>query len=228
MALPILTDQSRGSVIFGEPKTLVDSAYKRLSRDIIEGRYSPGEKLRVEHIKGKYNVGAGTMREALYLVASDNLVESQSQKGFRVASMSLVEFKDIARTRKIIEAEALRQSFELGDEVWEARVISSFHHLSKANKNILTGSDFENWEARNKDFHQVLISASDSHWLKHFLSILYLQTERYRHVAMCRSDSLHSVHKEHESLFNAAMSRDAERAVAVMDGHMCLIFDDDT
>ncbi|MCC4115680.1 GntR family transcriptional regulator, partial [Aromatoleum toluclasticum] len=43
-----------------EPKTLVEAAYKRLRRDIIEGMHPPGEKLRVEHLKEQYDVGAGT------------------------------------------------------------------------------------------------------------------------------------------------------------------------
>lgn len=34
-----------------EPKTLVEAAYLRLRRDIIEGVRRPGEKLRVEHLK---------------------------------------------------------------------------------------------------------------------------------------------------------------------------------
>ncbi|MGP1614499.1 MAG: GntR family transcriptional regulator, partial [Pollutimonas bauzanensis] len=54
-----------------EPKTLVEGAYNRLRRDIIEGVHRPGEKLRVEHLKDQYDVGAGTLREALLLLIAD-------------------------------------------------------------------------------------------------------------------------------------------------------------
>ena len=36
---------------FAEPKTLVEAAYRSLRRNIIEGRLSPGEKLRIEHLR---------------------------------------------------------------------------------------------------------------------------------------------------------------------------------
>jgi len=41
-----------------EPKTLVEGAYLALRRDIINGVHPPSTKLRVEHLKDRYNVGA--------------------------------------------------------------------------------------------------------------------------------------------------------------------------
>ena len=78
-----------------EPKTLVEGAYQRLRRDIIEGVHAPGEKLRVEHLKDQYEVGAGTLREALLLLVTDALVVAQGQRGFRVAPISIADFEDI-------------------------------------------------------------------------------------------------------------------------------------
>lgn len=45
----------------------------------------PGEKLRVDHLKDRYNVGAGTLREALSLLLSDALVVSEGQRDFHEA-----------------------------------------------------------------------------------------------------------------------------------------------
>ena len=43
-------------------RTLIERSYERLRDDIVEGRLKPGEKLRVEHLKARYQVGAGTLR----------------------------------------------------------------------------------------------------------------------------------------------------------------------
>ena len=88
-----------------EPKTLVEGAYQRLRRDIIEGVHPPGEKLRVEHLKDQYEVGAGTLREALLLLVTDALVVAQGQRGFRVAPISIEDFEDITRTRILLETQ---------------------------------------------------------------------------------------------------------------------------
>jgi GntR family carbon starvation induced transcriptional regulator len=113
-----------------EPKTLVEAAYRSLRRNIIEGRLSPGEKLRIEHIKNDYGVGGATLREALSLLTSDALVVSQGQRGFRVAPVSLEDLADITETRVMLECSALRQSITLGDEAWEAELTAAFHRLT--------------------------------------------------------------------------------------------------
>lgn len=203
-----------------EPKTLVESAYRNLRRDIIEGRFAPGEKLRVEHLKDDYGVGAGTLREALSLLIADALVVSQGQRGFRVAPMSLADFEDITRTRIMLECEALRQSIAHGDDAWEGDLMAAFHRLSKAEEKLSDGNAREEWEERNRVFHEVLIAACSSRWIKHFLSILYHQAERYRRLSLYRNPMSRDVHAEHTALLEATLARDAERATAIMADHI--------
>ncbi len=207
-----------------EPKTLVESAYRALRRDIIEGRLAPGEKLRVEHLKDDYGVGAGTLREALSLLISDALVVSQGQRGFRVAPVSLDDFEDITRTRVMLECDALRQSIAMGDDAWEGNLLSAFHRLTKAEEKRIGTDDREEWEERNRIFHEVLISACPSRWLKHFLAILYQQAERYRRLSLFLQPIPRDIHEEHEALLQAAMTRDANKAAAILAEHIQLTF----
>jgi DNA-binding GntR family transcriptional regulator len=210
---------------FPEPKTLVESAYRNLRRDIIEGRLPPGEKLRIEHIKDNYGVGAGTLREALSLLISDALVISQEQRGFRVAPVSVADFEDITETRVMLECEALRQSMALGDDAWEGELLAAFHRLSKAEEKLGDGGEArEEWEERNRIFHEVLIAACPSRWIKHFLSILYHQAERYRRMSLNQRTLPRDVHAEHEALFKAVLARDAEQATAILAQHIRYTF----
>lgn len=208
-----------------EPKTLVEGAYQRLRRDIIEGVHPPGDKLRVEHLKDQYDVGAGTLREALLLLVTDALVVAQGQRGFRVAPISIEDFEDITRTRVLLETEALRQSITLGGEDWEAGVVAAFHRLSRAEQKLGSEGDYvqaaaEDWEKRNRAFHDALISASPSRWIRHFQNILYQQSERYRRISLFRKPIPRDVHAEHQALFDAAMARDADRATAILTEHI--------
>ncbi|MGE5491054.1 MAG: FCD domain-containing protein [Actinomycetota bacterium] len=205
-----------------EPKTLVESAYRSLRRDIIEGRLQPGEKLRVEHLKDHYGVGAGTLREALSLLVADALVASQGQRGFRVAPISLADFEDITRTRVMLECEALRQAIALGDDAWEGDILAAFHRLSKAEEKLSGDEAREEWEERNRVFHEVLIAACPSRWTKHFLAILYHQAERYRRLSLNRNPIPRDLHAEHEALLKATLARDADKATAIMAEHIGL------
>ena len=207
-------------------KTLVASAYHHLRRDIIEGRLAPGSKLRVEHLKDSYGVGAGTLREALALLVSDALVVTQGQRGFHVKPISMADFHDITQTRGVLECEALRQSIAQGDELWESRVVAAFHLLDKAEARMATEPNFpfDEWETRNKEFHQALISGSDSNWVRHFLSILYQQAERYRRLTVTHNPIPRDLHAEHQAIFDAAMKRDADTACSELAMHIQMTY----
>ncbi|WP_397473698.1 GntR family transcriptional regulator [Pusillimonas sp.] len=224
-SLPIDVEPAPGNG--GVGKTLVGTAYRSLRRDIIEGRLSPGTKLRVEHLKDSYGVGAGTLREALALLVSDALVVAQDQRGFHVKPMSLADFHDITQTRILLECEALRQSMQNGDDVWESRLVAAFHRLDRAEKRIDGQQEgyFDEWEERNREFHQALISACASPWIRHFLGILYQQAERYRRLAIMRKPIPRDVHSEHQAILDAALAHDADTACKVLSEHIGMTYE---
>jgi GntR family transcriptional regulator, carbon starvation induced regulator len=211
-----------GNADASSPKTLVSGAYLALRRDIIQGRLAPGSRLRVEHMKETYHVGAGTLREALGLLASDALVVIQGQRGFRVADMTFSDFKDITETRVTLECHALRQSIRCGGDEWEGSLTSAFHMLSLSEERLRDNEagNFDDWEAANKRFHESLISRSDSPWTQHFLRILYSQAERYRRLLVVNRPVSRDVHKEHEAIFAAALARDEDAACQILASHI--------
>ena len=204
------------------PRSLIESAYRQLRRDIIGGRYPPGEKLRVEHLKSDYQVSSGTLREALALLVSDSLVVPQAQRGFRVAPMSLDDLEDLTRTRTLLECAAVRDSIRYGDDEWEARVVSAYHKLSRAEERLAQdpAGAFEEWEERNRAFHGALISASPSRWILRFQALLYQQAQRYRRLSAVTADVPAIVHEEHRAIFEAVMERNVDKADAMVAQHI--------
>ena len=209
------------------PRTLVERAYRGLRHDVICGKLAPGERLRVEHLKYQYEVGAGTLREALSLLVSDALVTAEGQRGFRVAPISLSDLEDLTNTRVMLETEALRQSIRHGDAQWEAALSHSYDLLSKTEMDLAeSGSDL--WERRNKAFHEALIAGFDSDWSKYLLSILYRHAERYRNIIWrltAANASGRNVHQEHEAIYRAAMGRQDARAALALEAHIRLTHD---
>lgn len=204
------------------PRSLIEAAYLQLRADIIEGRHAAGNKLRVEHLKDTYGVGAGTLREALALLVADSLVVPQAQRGFRVAPMSLADIEDLTRTRTLLECAAFRDSIAYGDEEWEARVVSAYHRLSRAEERMgqEPGAWFNEWEERNRAFHDALTSACPSRWIRRFQLVLYQQAERYRRLSAVTTAVPTRVHDEHREIFEAAMRRDTEAAERLLSQHI--------
>ncbi|KAI3610242.1 Regulatory protein GntR, HTH:GntR, C-terminal (plasmid) [Cupriavidus necator H850] len=210
-----LPDEPAGS----QARTLGEHAYHQLRQHIIEGHYPPGTKLRVEHLKDVYGVGAGTLREALTRLVSDALVIAEGQRGFRVTPMSVADLEAITRLRIHIEVDALRESVRRGDATWERLVRESFEALSSCEQPVPIEQRTA-WEACNRRFHEALISAAASPWTYLILRMLSQQGERYRRVCIGLGSTHRDVHAEHQCIFDAAMRRADARAALALEDHI--------
>lgn len=203
------------------PRTRVEQTVNAIRADIVSGVLPPGSRLGVERLKDLYGVGASTIREALSLLSADALVVVEGQRGFRVSELSVDDLRDLSNARLLLETHALRQSIELGDDNWEAEVVAAFHRLSRANQRLREGVDgaFDEWETRNREFHEALVSRCSSSWILSMLATLNRHSERYRRAALA-ANTPRDVQAEHTDLMDAALAREADRAVALLADHL--------
>ncbi len=203
-------------------KTLIEAAYATLRTEIIDGTLEPGAKLRTEELRARYEVSGSTIREALTRLLGEALVTSEGQRGFRVASATLEDFRDLTEVRKLIETEALRQAIAVGGEAWEADIVAAFYKLSKTEERLRDdpAAAVAEFEARNRDFHRALIAACPSPWLHRLHALLYQQSERYRRLVASRRAIPRDVHAEHQGILDATLARDADLAATLAGEHI--------
>jgi len=212
------TDEPGDDAMPNGSRTLIERAYEQLRGDIIEGALAPGEKLRVEHLKARYGVSAGTLREAITRLASDALVVTEGQRGFRVAPIALEELEDITRLRVQIETEALRQSIRVGGSAWRQAVGEAYAALSGAEPIVPVRR--REWEQLNLRFHETLLSGHASPWTLRVLRLLSRHSERYRSFAIALPGSLREVHAEHAEIYEYAMTGQDARAALALEAHI--------
>lgn len=200
------------------PKTLTDQCYISLRNDIIQGQLEPGFKLRIEHLRKHYEVGATPLREALSKLTADGFVHAQGQRGFCVAPVSLQDLQEITELRVMLETHAVRMSVKNGDDQWEARVVAAFHTLSRWEEDSV--SDIEQWEVRNFAFHDAVMSGHPSAWLSRFHQTLYDQHRRYRNICLRQRSIPRKLHEEHQRICDAALARDADTCCAETEQHI--------
>lgn len=203
-------------------RTLIETAYETLRREIIDGTLEPGAKLRTDDLRERYDVSGSTIREALTRLLGEALVTAEGQRGFRVAPASLEDFRDLTAVRRLIETEALRQAIEAGGEAWESEIVAAFYRLSKTEERLrvdATGAAAE-FEERNRDFHRALISACSSPWLHRLNALLYQQSERYRRMVVSGRTIPRDVHAEHQGILDATLARDAVLACRLLGEHI--------
>jgi len=199
-------------------RTLIERTYGRLREDILNGTLQPGEKLLVEHIKQRYDVGSGTIREALSRLVSEAMVIAEGQRGFTVAPISIEDLIDVTNVRVSVETEALRVSIRQGDDFWRHRLRLAFETLSTLEKP-LQDENIRRWEQANTAFHAALLSACGSPWALRMVHQLTQHAERYRRFSI----GLHSgrdVHTEHQHIFDAAIAGHDARAALALEAHI--------
>lgn len=202
-------------------ETLTEAAYRAIRHDIIRGTRPPGERLRIEKLRGIYDIGPTPIREALQKLSVEQLVLSEGNRGFTVAPLDPVEFKDLNIARTEVELAALRRSIELGNSAWEARVIAATYIMAKEDKALATsaGTVPDSWEEANAAFHTALVSACASGWLMRVRSGLQDLCERYRRASLSRRGSARQLGVEHAAISEAALARDQDRACALLRQH---------
>ncbi|HHJ4328240.1 TPA: DNA-binding transcriptional regulator CsiR [Klebsiella pneumoniae] len=200
------------------------SGYEWLKQDITRGVFQPGEKLLMGTLRARYGLGVGPLREALAQLVGERLVVAVSQKGYRVAPMSLEAMRDIYDARANLEAMVTELAVQRGDDAWEAQVIAHSHTLAKVAR--LTSSEqmLAIWDERHKAFHSAVAAGCGSPHLLQVRTYLFDQVERYRHLWLTRTvfseEALEQKRQEHAALVSVILARDAARAAEMMRAHM--------
>jgi DNA-binding GntR family transcriptional regulator len=201
------------------PRNQTTVAYEAVRADILNGRYAPEKKLKIQELAEELGVSPGAVREALSRLVPEELVVSRDQRGFLVAPLSAADLADLTDLRCEIESLALRRSVELGDVNWEAGILAAEHRLR--GKITVVGQEdaLVKWRQNHALFHTALVNACGSRRLLGLHAQLYEQSERYRGLSS-QVDTDRDVEGEHHRLVEFALARDADALVAAMVEHL--------
>lgn len=199
-------------------------AYHRLKADIIHNAFSPGEKLQMSRLKAYYGLGVGPLREALSRLVAERLVVAESQRGFRIAPMSLDELHDIYEARAEIEGLMLRLAIERGDDAWEAEILARAHTLGKVMEVKTPEELLDIWDSRHQAFHTAIVAGCRSSHLMQIRADLFDRVERYRNLwlreTVLSEAALEQKRQEHARLVDVILARDTQAATQMMIDHL--------
>ena len=189
-----------------------NDVYLELEKRLTTNEFLHGTKLRAEILRVEFGCSASTVREVLFRLATQGLVDFKEQRGFRVPDLSPKKLIELTHLRVMLEEEGAILSIRQGGVAWEARLTAAHHKLSHIEKRIhalddptpLTGI----WFSSEKEFHQTLISACGSTTLKQMHSLIYAQFRQQLMEADRRFDFISGNIKHHYDILEAALSAD--------------------
>ena len=201
--------------------TLAMSIHGRLRRDILTGLFEPGERLPLDVLGKRYDVGLTPLREALNRLSAEELVLREGKRGFRVAPVSSADLADLATTLCWVVDVALRHSIAKGDEAWEDAVVLAAHRLQRLDSPEQKTGAYPEWERRHREFHMTLIAASDLRRINDFFGTLFDRFDRYMYLGRRATTRWpRDAAAEHKAIFDAVLARDADLAVKLSQTHV--------
>ena len=207
-------------------ESLAVDVYDQLRTDIFDCRFAPGQRLKPAELGERFGVSISVMREALGLLATQNLVRIERNRGFHVTTLSPDALADLTLARKINEGAALRMSVERGGVSWESEVLAAHHRM--ASEPIYRPDDPHSrnpaWATAHIAFHDKLIGACGNPVLLDICRRLSDAAELYRAWSGAWAEGRQPVRRdivtEHRQLMEAALAHDAGLAVRLFEAHV--------
>lgn len=197
--------------------------YDTLKSDILMGQFAPGSKLKIETLKERYRVGVNVIRESLARLATEDLVDSEDQKGFRVAQISKSRLSDLTRLRILLEVDGSKYSLKHGGIEWESNLVAAHHKLAYFEEKMQENEEehCQIWHQCDWEFHAALIAACNSQLHRLYHKRIFDQFRQYVTVDL-KTNGFRGIDviTEHKAILNAALDRDIKACTAALEDHL--------
>ncbi len=193
---------------FIEPGSLPVLVADWIRNEIVEGRLSPGERIRQEAVARQCNTSRMPVREALKRLQDEGLVTHISHVGARVASLDIAELDEIYLLREQLEPFALAQSIPGLTSEQHERLEEHVGEMEAC----ADPDDPSRWVSLDRSFHLATYSAAAMPHLLDIIDGLWNRTQHYRRAYSRLPTRFAIAHMEHRLLLEAIVRRDPEAA----------------
>lgn len=199
-------------------ESLTLQALSQLKRDIVLGEFQFGERLNIEILKKRYQMGGTPVREALNQLVAWTLVEALPLRGFSVASMTAEVVRSLFDSRLFVEERLLTSALQTSDAEWEAGCIAALHRIrrflqSEAHSLV---SNVGKWFELQEAFLTRVFQPAASICLWSFEERLLVQSMQYENWLLSRAgDLLEELEKQfqiYECFLDACLDKNHELA----------------
>lgn len=203
------------------PITLPDAALHELRVAMAQGRYAPGDPIRVDKVAAELEISAIPVREALRVLAAEGRVTYQPHRGYRVTKLTLVEIEEIFLICRLLEGEALRRGVPNVDPAALERMATLLAEFEAARVGPGTEPALQRTTVvTHQEFHFVPYEAAGLPRLAEQLRRLWDHTDHYSTLYFLTDDIAQlAANAEHRGLYDACVAGDAALAVELMNLH---------
>ena len=204
---------------------LNEIAYQKIKEFIVTLKLGPRDQVDEEWLAKKLSIGRTPIREALFRLNAENLVEAVRGRGFFVRDITLDSIKDLFETMLILERSAVALA---------AKRIrpNQIEDLQQINDGLGEAWDKEHYlrvTLLNSKFHSIIYQGTDNSFLISYLGNLQLQSQRLAYMCFSKDMSSYDIEshaelsiKDHQALIDLFKQGADVEAVSVISEHVKL------
>ncbi len=205
-----------------EHRTLSSAISARIRDEILSGARPAGTQLRQEALAVDYGVSRIPVREALFQLEAEGLIQIVPHKGAIVASLSLEEINDVFDLRIMLEVRLLAAALpRMGDEDF-----ARLEAIQSAFVEAVSERNIRRWGELNADFHLALYAGANLPRTITIVTALLQTSDRYTRVQLSSPQAMLRAQSEHKTLIDLCKSKASEAACALLAQHIGAVRDD--
>jgi DNA-binding GntR family transcriptional regulator len=201
--------------------TRFESAYQRLRSDIVNGTYSPNQRLVEIDLTKTLEVSRPTVRAVLVRLQQDGLIELEANRGARVRSFSLAEAIEVLKVREVLEGLGAALAAQEATPAQLDEIGRTVDEMTRA----VEGNDLLRYPMLNSRFHALIQSAARNPTLDRALVSLFFPLIRYRFRLVMVPGRKEQSLEEHRQIYEYLRHRDSANAERAAREHVAQVRD---
>ena len=205
----------RGKLIINR-LSLHEQVVNRLRQMIVSGMLAAGEKIRVTELSEELDVSLTPLREALKVLAGEQLVELMPNRGARVAPLTVEGTRLLFEVIAGIESNAAELAADRITVEELAEIEDRHARMKRHHENGEKDAYFE----LNREIHDMIVDFADNPILTQVRSQLAVQAERARFLSVASGAHRLEAMQEHEDVMAALRAHDTDAAREIWKRHL--------
>jgi len=196
--------------------------YKHIKNAIIVGQYKPGSRLTEKALAEELQVSRTPIREAIKQLEVDGLITPYKKRGYVVKSFSIEDIRQIYNVRALLEGYAAREAAIMRT----AEDLKRLDTKNNAYRQAIKSVDREDIETIqyiqqiNQQFHSEILLAARNNHLKSLIERVVVVPIIFRSFYWYDENQLLRSLQVHETILQAILNRESDRARAAMEEHI--------
>lgn len=196
---------------------LYNSAYIQIKKDIMTGRYQPGERLTDKDLADQLGISRTPIREALKQLIKEGLLSNEHNKGVSVFSPTLQDIAEIYVLRSSLEG--IAAAICAGNERRKDYLYYMMEQLDISRK-AQEEQDIEQLVESNMHFHDLLLRGSESERLKNMVEPLRSKSMLMRFSSLTNKQHSELSVIEHQQIFEMVRQGEMVKAERYTRNHI--------